>query len=337
MIPNASLKKFNSFGIDSHCAYLSFVRTAKDVSDILERASPKKLFVLGGGSNVLLPDFLNAWVIMPQIETIELLEDSAESVLVRVGAGLNWHEFVMTALEKGWGGLENLSLIPGKVGAAPIQNIGAYGVEVKDFVRAVHFIDLYKNEKRVLSAEECSFGYRDSIFKHELSKKVLITKVDLELPKIGSYELNTSYGAIQEQLDSWNISEPSAIDVSKTVIHIRRSKLPDPKTIGNAGSFFKNPIISQDELERLISEFHEVIHYPIDDKTVKIPAGWLIDQCGWKGKREGAVGCYEKQALVIVNHNGATSSDIRNFARKVQKSVMDKFGIELEREVNYVG
>lgn len=286
---------------------------------------------------MLLPDFLNAWVIMPQIETIELLEDSAESVLVRVGAGLNWHEFVMTALEKGWGGLENLSLIPGKVGAAPIQNIGAYGVEVKDFVRAVHFIDLYKNEKRVLSAEECSFGYRDSIFKHELSKKVLITKVDLELPKIGSYELNTSYGAIQEQLDSWNISEPSAIDVSKTVIHIRRSKLPDPKTIGNAGSFFKNPIISQDELERLISEFHEVIHYPIDDKTVKIPAGWLIDQCGWKGKREGAVGCYEKQALVIVNHNGATSSDIRNFARKVQKSVMDKFGIELEREVNYVG
>lgn len=336
VIPNASLKAYNTFGIESHCAYLSKIEKPEDILATLQKVSPNKLFVLGGGSNILLPDYLESWVMTIEMDEVEVLDDKEDYVKVRVGAGLNWHEFVILALDNGWGGVENLSLIPGKVGAAPIQNIGAYGVEIEQYVDHVHYVDLFEKESHTLKAEDCAFSYRDSIFKGELKGRVAITAVDFVLPKQGSYTLNTSYGAIQDQLAEWDISEPHAKDVSKAVIHIRQSKLPDPAEIGNAGSFFKNPILSKEEFENLQQQIDQVVHYPMGNEQYKVPAGWLIDQCGWKGKHIGAVGCYEKQALVIVNLDGATSSDIRAFAEKVQESVIERFGIELEREVNYI-
>jgi len=333
---NQSLQALNTFGINAHCAYFSRITEASQLTELQSQLSVNGLFVLGGGSNILLPDYLNAWVLKMDIEGVTVLSENKHEVKVRVGAGLNWHRFVLYALDHGWGGLENLSLIPGTVGAAPIQNIGAYGVEVEQFIDKVHGCRWGHQQAFELDRESCRFGYRDSIFKNDWKGQTVITHVDFRLPKMGQYELQLEYGAIRAKLADWDIQNASAKAVSDAVIAIRQSKLPDPDEIGNAGSFFKNPVVDQSVFEAIQKEHPSMPFYPVHDSAIKIPAGWLIEQCGWKGRREGPVGCYQQQALVIVNHGGASSKAIKEFARKIQESVFRTFGIQLEREVNYI-
>lgn len=337
-VPNASLKQFNTFGLDAHCAYLSKIRHKEDLFQILERVSASRLFLLGGGSNILLPNFLDAWVAKIENTQLNILEDHPDSITVTVGAGWNWHAFVLHCLENDWGGLENLSLIPGTVGAAPIQNIGAYGVEVEQWIVEVSGVDLKTGEEKVFSKEQCQFGYRDSIFKNTLKGKIAITDVTLKLPKIGTYTPNTSYGSIAKHLSDQQITDPPhPREVSRAVVAIRRSKLPNPSELGNAGSFFKNPIVSNSKKSEIEQKHPSLPHYPMSEDLVKIPAGWLIEQCGWKGKKIGNVGCYHQQALVIIHTGGGNANEILHFAREIQKSVAQEFGIQLEPEVNIIG
>jgi UDP-N-acetylmuramate dehydrogenase len=253
--------------------------------------------------------------------------------LVKFSAGENWHDAVMWAVENNYGGIENLSLIPGKCGAAPMQNIGAYGIEIKDVLLAVYAFDTEKKQEFIFHNHECGFGYRTSNFKTIWKDKFIITEIVLKLTKPGYHIIDKSYGAIQSELDARGIGSPSIKDLSDVVIHIRQSKLPDPQELGNAGSFFKNPVISTSKFEALKSSFPEMPHYPAQDK-IKLPAGWLIDQCGWKGITEGQVGTYKHQALVLVNHGQASGEDVLNFSKKINASVEEKFGVELEMEVN---
>lgn len=333
---NHSLQALNTFGINAHCAYFSRITEAAQLMDLQSKISVNSLFVLGGGSNILLPDFLNAWVLKMDIEGVKILEENSKEVLLSVGAGMNWHLFVLYALDHGWGGLENLSLIPGTVGAAPIQNIGAYGVEVEQYVDKVHGYHWGLQESFELESDSCQFGYRDSLFKNDWKGQTVITHVDFRLPKIGQYPLQLDYGAIRAKLSDWDIQDASAKAVSEAVIAIRQSKLPDPGEVGNAGSFFKNPVVDRATFEVIQKEYPSMPFYPVHEQEIKIPAGWLIEQCGWKGRSEGPVGCYQQQALVIVNHGGASSKAIKEFARKIQESVFQRFGIRLEREVNYI-
>lgn len=328
---NFSLKDYNSFGIDVCASNFFSIRTEDDLLKVLQSVSAP-YFVLGGGSNLLLTKDLNANVLYNQIEGIDIIESDENLVHVKVGGGVNWDSFVQWAVENSYGGVENLSLIPGSVGAAPIQNIGAYGVELKDVFVSLDAIDLTSGLKRNFSKEECAFGYRNSVFKSKLKGKYFISNVYIEL--LTTPELNLSYGAIQERLTDQNISVPTIQDVSNTVRAIRRSKLPDPAELGNSGSFFKNPIITKEDFETLIVEFPELKFYKQEEGNYKIPAGWLIEQCGWKGKRVGNTGSYEKQALVIVNYGNATGEEVEKHALNVKKSVYAKFGILLEAEVN---
>ena len=290
--------------------------------------------VLGGGSNVLFTRNWLGLVAHMCIHGVEVVSESEDLVQVSVGAGENWHQLVQWAVENGYGGIENLSLIPGTVGAAPMQNIGAYGVELKDVFHSLEAMDLKTGKVVRFFKEDCSFGYRYSIFKGEQKGKFVITRVNLTLSK--QPEVNTTYGAILQTLQEMNVSQPSIRDVSEAVIQIRQSKLPDPLEIGNAGSFFKNPVIEKAHYEALEALHPQIPHYTVSDNEEKIPAGWLIEKCGWKGYREGEIGVHDKQALVLVNHGMARGMDIRKLAMAIMRSVKKEFQIDLEPEVNMV-
>ncbi len=297
---------------------------------IADDALPRPFHVLGGGSNVLLTGPISGTVILNRIQGITTLREDADAVCLRVGAGEVWHDLVLYAISNNLGGIENLALIPGTVGAAPIQNIGAYGAEVKDVITEVEAWDMEDNTLETFRNADCNFGYRDSIFKHELKGKVVITSVTFRLSKHPT--LHTEYGAIRDELQTMN-AQPSVQSIAQAVINIRQSKLPDPAQIGNAGSFFKNPTISQEAFRAIQQRFPTIPSYPAPDGLVKVPAGWLIEQSGWKGYREGDAGVHARQALVLVNYGSATGRDIWELSDKVLASVQSKFGIELEREV----
>ncbi|MEZ5017715.1 MAG: UDP-N-acetylmuramate dehydrogenase [Flavipsychrobacter sp.] len=330
---NVSLKAYNSFGIDVNATNFIELENAQQLEEVFANSYlPQPIRVIGGGSNILLTEPVKGTVLLNRIKGITLLEENEEHVLLEVLSGEVWHDFVLYAINKGWGGIENLALIPGTVGAAPMQNIGAYGVEVKDVianVRAWHWI---KGKYIDYDNEACKFGYRDSIFKQKEKGKVFITSVTFKLQK--KHTFNTNYGAIQEELDKQGIKELSIKAVADAVIAIRSSKLPDPKLIGNAGSFFKNPTIGSELFNKLIDKYPKMPSYPVDKHRFKIPAGWLIEKCGFKGVKQGNTGVHEKQALVLINSNGnATGLEIWRLSEEILQSVLSRFNILLEREV----
>jgi UDP-N-acetylmuramate dehydrogenase len=290
--------------------------------------------ILGGGSNVLFTQDFEGLIIKNGLTGIHKVSEDADAVILNVGAGENWHELVLYAIDQGLGGIENLSLIPGTVGAAPMQNIGAYGVETKDVFESLEALNKETLEIEIFNVENCKFDYRQSVFKNVFRDKYIITSVSFRLTK--QHTLNTSYGAIEEILSDEGVSNPTIRDVSNAVIKIRQSKLPDPKEIGNAGSFFKNPVIDSLDHEGLKAEFPEIPGYELPSNEVKVPAAWLIQNCGWRGKRLGAIGVHKNQALVLVNYGGGKGADLKKLAQDIQQSVADKFGIELEMEVNVI-
>lgn len=334
---NVDLKALNTFGVRASARYYAKVESEDDLRALIDepiyRANQK--MVLGGGSNILFTRDYDGLIIHCQLQGHHLIDEDGVRVLVRGESGVTWHNFVTWALANDWGGIENLSLIPGTVGAAPIQNIGAYGVELADVVHEVRTIDLATGEVKVFDRQACRFGYRDSVFKKELKGKIFISSVTLTLSKI-DHPLFTAYGSIRETLARQNITSPTIQDVSRAVIEIRQSKLPDPKEIGNAGSFFKNPTITYDQYTLLQKQYNNIPGYPIDDQCIKIPAGWLIEQCGWKGKRINEVGVHAHQALVLVNHGQAEGAEVLALASKILESVKSTFGIALSPEVNIV-
>ena len=330
---NISLKNYNTFGIDATASRFASVNSIADLLDILTKE--QNLFVLGGGSNLLLTDNLNTLTLHIDLKGIDIIEETENDIFVKVQAGENWHDFVLWCIENGFGGLENLSLIPGNVGTSPIQNIGAYGVEIKDCFYKLEAIEIATQKSRVFTKDECEFGYRNSVFKNELKGKYIITSVIFKLTK-KNHQLNYSYGAIQTELEKRGINNPSIKDISDVVIDIRNSKLPNPKEIGNSGSFFKNPVISNSKFQELKNKHQTIPSYQISETEVKVPAGWLIEQCGFKGKRFGDAGVHEKQALVLVNYGNATGQEIYALAKKIQQTVLDTFGIDLAIEVNVV-
>ena len=332
---NYSLKNHNTFGLEISSRWFCSVTHKEELQQLLGnihfKNTPK--LILGGGSNILFTKDFDGLVIQNRIEKIQIISEDSESVTISAGGGMNWHEFVLYTIEQNYGGLENLSLIPGCLGAAPIQNIGAYGVEIKNVFHSLSAIDLVDGSHKTFDAIACKFGYRDSIFKQEVKNKYAIVDVTFRLKK--NSELNTSYGAIEEELKKMHIEYPTIRDVSNAVIAIRQSKLPDPKIIGNAGSFFKNPEVSKETFAFLKEEYPTLIGYSASDK-MKLAAGWLIEQCGWKGKRIGNCGMHEKQALVLVNYGDATGNELLEHAKKIQESVKQKFGVYLEMEVNII-
>jgi UDP-N-acetylmuramate dehydrogenase len=320
---NVSLLPYNTFGLEAIAANFCHVSTEKELQQVLKNTKETPL-ILGGGSNLLLT-----------IRGLEIARDFKHKVWVSVGGGEVWHDFVLWAIKNNWGGVENLSLIPGTVGASPVQNIGAYGVEIKDTFVGLYAIHLKTGKKHYFNKKQCAFGYRDSIFKHQAKGQYCITSVLFSLTK-APHKLHLNYGDITKTLEADNIKQPSISDVSNAVIKIRSSKLPDPKKFGNCGSFFKNPEISLADFVPIKEKFPNIISYALPDDMVKIPAGWLIEQCGWKGKRVGNTGCYEKQALVLVNHGGAKGQEVKQLAVDIIASVWDKFGIRIEAEVNII-
>lgn len=329
---NHSLKPYNTFRIDCKAAFFAQVTSVSELRDLL--AQPKflklpKLF-LGGGSNILLCSDYDGLVVLIDLKGISDLGNG----LIQVEAGENWHEFVLWSIQNGYNGIENLSLIPGNIGAAPIQNIGAYGVELKDVFIELKAFHIDSEEIHVFDRESCHFGYRESVFKNNHKGKYIILSVTLQLRKDGV--VNTAYGPITEVLDQWSIYDPKPKEVSDAVISIRSSKLPDPKEIGNSGSFFKNPVILKSLFEEIQKQYADAPSYPVNGREVKVSAAWLIEKAGWKGKRIGNYGVHEKQALVLVNYGGANGQDIYKLAQDIQTSVKDKFGILLQMEVNVI-
>lgn len=329
---NHSLKPYNTFRIDCKAAFFAQVTSVSELRDLL--AQPKflklpKLF-LGGGSNILLCSDYDGLVVLIDLKGISDLGNG----LIQVQAGENWHEFVLWSIQNGYNGIENLSLIPGNIGAAPIQNIGAYGVELKDVFIELKAFHIDSEEIHVFDRESCHFGYRESVFKNNHKGKYIILSVTFQLRKDGV--VNTAYGPITEVLDQWSIYDPKPKEVSDAVISIRSSKLPDPKEIGNSGSFFKNPVILKSLFEEIQKQYADAPSYPVNGREVKVSAAWLIEKAGWKGKRIGNYGVHEKQALVLVNYGGANGQDIYKLAQDIQTSVKDKFGILLQMEVNVI-
>ncbi len=334
---NVSLKSFNTFGIEARARYFVRVQTAGELRAVLANPAyhPLPKLILGGGSNVLfINDAFDGLVIKIDIKGIAVLEETAESVLLEVGAGEVWHDLVMHTIEKGYSGLENLSLIPGTVGAAPMQNIGAYGVEIKETFDSLEAFHQESGQRRRFTNAECRFGYRESVFKHELKGQYIITSVRFRLSKMPVF--HTSYGAIQDTLREMGVGELSVKAISEAVCRIRRSKLPDPAQIGNAGSFFKNPEIPKAQYDALKAQYPDMPGYLTPQDLVKVPAGWLIEQCGWKGKIVGATGVHKLQALVLVNYGEAKGREIKALAEQVQQSVQERFGIRLTPEVNFL-
>ncbi len=329
-----SLKDFNTFGVNSTAKIMVRVLKIDDLQNVLQdpKLKDENRLILGGGSNLLFTRALDALVIKIDIPGRIILSEDEQYAVVETGAGENWHKFVRWTIDQNLGGLENLSLIPGNVGASPMQNIGAYGVEIKDSFHSLSAVNLATGETEEFDKAACEFGYRESIFKRSLKNQYAIVKVRYQLKKQPTF--NTSYGAIEQELDRMGISELSLDAISRAVMNIRQSKLPDPNVLGNAGSFFKNPTISENAFQEIIHSHPDIPHYPAAGETYKLAAGWMIEQCGWKGKRTGNCGMHEKQALVLVNYGGATGEEIYNLSEQVLQSVKRRFGIELEREVN---
>lgn len=330
---NISLKPYNSFGIDANARYFSVFRNEEEIEDLLKHLCRKRL-VLGGGSNILLTKDFDGLVMKNEIMGISIAQEDHDHVYIKAGAGENWHQLVMHCVNNGFAGMENLSLIPGNVGASPMQNIGAYGVEVKDIFHELEAYHIHDKTVVNFSLKDCEFGYRESVFKRKFKGQFIITSVSYRLTRQAVF--NTSYGAIQQELEKMGVEDLSIKVISQAVINIRSSKLPDPKHIGNAGSFFKNPQVGKTQFETLQKKYPSMPSFPFDDLHVKVPAGWLIEQCGWKGFRRGDAGCYPKQALVLVNYGNANGEEIYELSEEILKSVESRFGIELEREVNII-
>ncbi len=329
---NIDLQALNTFGIAAEASLFSRFSSENELIELLKQPREKELFILGGGSNVLFTQNIDAWVLRNEIRGIRTVEETAEEVVVEAGAGEVWHEFVQHCVQQNWGGIENLSLIPGSVGASPMQNIGAYGVEIKDVFEYLDAIEIKSGTTKRFYKSDCQFGYRESVFKRALKNQFVITRVAYRLSK--NPIVNTQYGAIEEELRQHGISNPTIQDVSKAVIAIRESKLPNPKEIGNAGSFFKNPVVEKAVYERILLTHPTCPSYPVDEQHVKVPAGWLIEQAGWKGLRRNTHGVHTKQALVLVNYGGATGNEIFQLSSDIIENLKDTFQIELEREVN---
>tara|TARA_B100000767_G_scaffold48561_2_gene43402 strand:+ start:5956 stop:6966 length:1011 start_codon:yes stop_codon:yes gene_type:complete len=330
---NISLKEYNTFGISVQAKRFISVTSVYELQQLLK--IEKNIFLLSGGSNMLLTKDIEKLVVHIDIKGISVDSENHNDIYLTVNAGENWHKFVLWCVSNNYGGIENLSLIPGSVGTCPIQNIGAYGVEVKDTITKVEAVEIKTGKLVSFSLEECQFGYRNSIFKNEVKGKYVLTSVGFKLTK-KEHNLNTSYGAIETELASKKVIKPSLKDVSEAVIAIRQSKLPDPKKIGNSGSFFKNPVISKTHFEKIQKEYPKVPCYHISDQEIKVPAGWLIEQIGLKGKRFGNYGVHEKQALVLVNYGNASGEEIYQLAKKIQREVQTTFNISLEIEVNII-
>ena len=332
---NISLKPFTTFGIDKKAKFFTTVETLDELKAALLAAKEKQLpvFILGGGSNILLTRDIEGLVIKLEIKGINLVKEEGDQLWVEVGAGEMWHELVLHSIAQDWAGLENLSLIPGTVGASPMQNIGAYGVEIKDVFDSLQALHRETLEMHSFDAEACRFGYRESVFKQTFKDQYVITSVTFRLSKTPNFHLE--YGAIREVLAANDIDQPSIRAISDAVIQIRQSKLPDPKEIGNAGSFFKNPTIPNAQFNALKASYPSIPGYP-GVEGVKVAAGWLIEQTGWKGKRIGEVGVHAKQALVLVNYGGGTGEEIKKLSEQIQASVYDKFGVQLQAEVNFI-
>lgn len=327
-----NLKPYNTFGLPAVAQTLVRVRSDADVRQVVDHPqlgrAPK--FVLGGGSNIVLTKDMPQVVVKVEVMGRRVVEERADGWIVEAGAGENWHEVVMWTLEQGVPGLENLALIPGTVGASPVQNIGAYGLELQDRFDSLDAVDLVTGRSVTLRADLCAFGYRDSEFKRSLAGRMVITRVRFFCPK--PWRPVLGYLELERKIAETGITSPTARQVADWVIAIRRAKLPDPAQIGNAGSFFKNPVVTPEQCRDIIGRDPEVVHYPMPDGSVKLAAGWMIDACGWKGKTVGGAGVYEKQALVLVNRGGAIGSEVMTLARAIQESVYGRFGIRLEPE-----
>ena len=328
---NFNLKPYNTFGIEAFAKEFVSVTTLEELKNTLQQTSD--FFILGGGSNLLLTHNIEKLVIHNQLKGIEIVQQNDDFVWVKAQAGENWHEFVLYCIENNFGGIENLSLIPGNVGTTPVQNIGAYGVEIKDALFSCEALNIKTLEIEVFSNSACEFEYRESVFKNKFKNQYIITSVTFQLTKI-NHQIKTNYGAISDELAQKGIQNPSIKDVSDTVIAIRSSKLPNPKELGNSGSFFKNPIISIEKYKYLVEKFPEMPHYQVNEHEVKVPAGWLIEQAGFKGKRFGDAGVHAKQALVLVNYGTATGQEILELSKNIQKTVFETYEIEIEAEVN---
>ena len=332
---NISLKNYNTFGINVNAQFFIEINSLLQLQKVLQLSAYPERFIISGGSNMLLTKDIEALVLHINLKGISVFEEEEETVVLKVMAGENWHQLVLWTLENNYGGLENLSLIPGNTGTAPIQNIGAYGVELKDTFVSCEAMHLNTQELKEFTKDDCKFGYRDSIFKNKIKGEYIITSIKLRLTK-NNHKLNTLYGAIEEELERKNIIHPTIQEVSNAVIAIRKSKLPDPSEIGNSGSFFKNPIVTKKNFEAFQKNNPDAPFYKINSKNYKIPAGWLIEQCGFKGKRYGDAGVHEKQALVLVNYGNATGDEILDLAYTIKKAVLDKFKISIVTEVNII-
>lgn len=341
LLKNYPLKKLNTFGIETYADSLAFINNEKDLLELAasNEFNEKRKFVLGGGSNVLFTKDFDGLIIHPAIDTIRLIESSQEYAIIEAGAGVKWHNFVETSVNNKYYGLENLALIPGNVGSAPVQNIGAYGTEQGVNIHSVRGLNLESMEFCELDKDECSFGYRNSIFKNALKEKFIITSVRYKLSR--KENLNLSYKELADELSKFVVVETNARSVFNAVCRIRQRKLPDPRVLGNAGSFFKNPVISKSNFDEIAPKFPEMPSYQTiigssDTLYVKLSAGWLIEKCGWKGRRIGDAGVSEKHALVLVNYGNASGKDIMDLARQIGESVIEKFGVRLEYEVNVI-
>lgn len=331
---NISLKPFNTFGIDVKARSFASFSSADELAWLIEQAAPSSVLILGGGSNMLFTADVDGLVLKNEIKGMEMVYEDNEFVYIKVGAGENWHQFVLHCIHHKLAGVENLSLIPGNTGAAPMQNIGAYGVEIKDVFHELEAFHIKEKTLVRFKLGDCGFGYRESVFKRKYKDQFAILTVTYKLSKQPVF--NISYGAIRQELDNAGVRELSIKAVSDAVIRIRSSKLPDPALIGNAGSFFKNPQVSHQQFAILQQQFPLLVAYPQADGSVKLAAGWLIEQCGWKGYRQGDAGCYAKQALVLVNYGHATGKEIYDLSAAIVQSVQEKFNVVLEREVNII-
>jgi len=334
---NISLKPYNTFGLDATAKQFTTFQSVADLQEVLDGAAgsaSNNLLILGGGSNLLLTKDVDGLVLKNEICGIEKVGEDEQHVYIKAGAGENWHRFVLYCLANNYAGVENLALIPGSVGASPMQNIGAYGVEIKDVFHSLEAYHLHDKTIQTFSLHDCRFGYRESVFKRQYKGQFVITSVIYKLFQNPIY--NTSYGAIQQELQNMGVKELSIQKIAQAVINIRTSKLPDWKIIGNAGSFFKNPEVPNTQYEELKKLHPTIAAFPLPNGNVKLAAGWLIEQCGWKGYRKGDAGCYPKQALVLVNYGAASGSEIYDLSEQILQSVKSKFGIVLEREVNII-
>lgn len=332
ILKNVPLKEYNTFGIQAIAKRFARFSSKVELDGILAERNNDSLLVLGGGSNLLFTKDVDGLVIRNEIKGFEIIEENNEYVIVKSGAGEVWHEFVLNCIGHDYGGVENLSLIPGSVGASPMQNIGAYGIEIKDVFHSLEAYEINTGKIKSFNHSECKFGYRESVFKRELKDQFIILSVSFKLTK--NHQINSSYGAINVELEQKGILKPTIKDISNAVIAIRSSKLPNPKEIGNAGSFFKNPVVSLDVLNAIQKNYANVPNYPAGEGEVKLAAGWLIEQAGWKGKTISTYGVHKNQALVLVNYSDSQGNDIFDLSTDIIEDIRTKFGVELEREVN---